>query len=146
MADLHEAVMEVLKEPQTIYELVTENADPSVDTVRVYGVELPKAEIAKKLMPRKCIVVRQSGLGGQTGGYARFQKTLVDIICWGETPYEAELLRLEVHRFLKDFRRRMAKGFLLHSFDLVQGPLPLKDPDTDWPYVLCSWRVLASET
>lgn len=142
MADLHEAVLKVLKEPQDIFDLF--GSDASVDVVRAYGIEVPPDQA--EFMPRKCIVVRQSGTGGGRGGYARVQKTLIDVSCYGETPHEAELLRLEVNRFLKDFRRRMSEGFLLHSFDLVNGPVHLREPQTGWPYVLETWRCLASET
>ncbi|MDD5302029.1 MAG: hypothetical protein PHS14_02885 [Elusimicrobia bacterium] len=144
MPDLHEAVIVVLKEPEEIFALV--GGEAGVDDARVFGIEIPKSEFESKQTPRKCIVVRQSGLGGHTGGYARIQKTLLDVCCYGETPYEAELLRLEVNRFLKAFRRRMSRGFLLHSFDLVNGPIPLREPQTEWPYVLETWRCMASET
>lgn len=144
MADLHEAVIAVLKEPEDIFALF--GGEAGVDEPRVFGLEVPKAEADGEKMPRKCIVVRQSGLGGQSGGYVRIQKTLLDIDCYGETPYEAELLRLEVNRFLKDLRRRMSEGFLLHSFDLVNGPLHLREPQTEWPYVRETWRCMASET
>lgn len=135
--------MTVLKEPEDIFALVGGD-DPSVDTARVFGIEVPKAEAIS--MPRKCITVRQSGLGGQVRGFVRLQQTLIDVSCYGETPYEAELLRLEVNRFLKDFRRRMSQGFLLHSFNLVNGPTHLREQQTEWPYVLETWRCLASET
>ena len=142
MADLHEAVMRVLKEPKEIFDLF--GGEAGVDSARVFGIEIPGSE--SNDMPRKCIVVRQSGLGGQSRGFVRLQPALVDVACYGETPYEAELLRLEVSRFLKDFRRRMSEGFLLHSFDLVNGPIHLREPQTEWPYVLETWRCLASET
>lgn len=141
MADLHEAVITKLKTPQEIFDLI---GDDVTRSVRVFGVEVPKGEA--ELMPRKCIVVRQSGLGGQGGGYAKIQRTLIDIACYGETPIQAELLRLEVHKYLKDFRRQLSEGFLLHSFDLVNGPLPLRDSVTDWPFVMSTWRCLASES
>lgn len=142
MADLHEAMITILKTPQAIFDLF--GGDPAIDTPRVYGIEVPKDQA--DFMPRKCIVVRQSGLSGQSRSYVRVQRTLMDIACYGETPYEAELLRLEVSRFLKDFRRKMSEGFLLHSFDLVNGPLHLREPQTEWPYTLETWRCLASET
>jgi hypothetical protein len=141
MADLHEAVMAVIVEPAEIFAMI---GDDVARMSRVFGIEMPEAE--SKKMPRKAIVVRQSGLGGQSGGYTRVQKTLIDVAYYGETPLEAELLRLEVNRFLKDFRRRMSKGFLLHSFDLVNGPNHLREPQTEWPYVLETWRCMASET
>lgn len=141
MADLHEAVMRVLNEPQAIFDLIGDDVE---NTSRAFGVEIPKAEA--EFMPRKCIVVRQSGLAGQSRSFVRVQRPLMDVACYGETPYEAELLRLEVNRFLKDFRRRMSEGFLLHSFDLVNGPIHLREPQTGWPYVLETWRCLASET
>lgn len=144
MADLHEAVMNVLKEPEEIFAMV--GGEAGLDAARVFGIEIPKSEVDLKLMPRKLLVVRQSGQGGGSGGYTRIQKTMVDVLCYGETPYEAELLRLEVHRFLKDFRRRTSKGFLLHSFDSVNGPIPTREPTTEWPYVLETWRCMASET
>lgn len=143
MADLYEAVIKVLKEPAEIFAMV---GDDVANTARVFGVEIPKSEVDRDLMPRKLIVVRQSGMAGSTGGFVRLQRTLLDIAYFGETPYEAELLRLEGNRFLKNFRRRMSEGFLLHSFDLVNGPVPMREPETEWPYVLETWRCMASET
>lgn len=141
MADLHEAVMRVLKEPKEIFDLVGDDVE---NTSRVFGIEVPASEA--EFMPRKLIAVRQSGMGGQSGGFVRLQRALIDIACYGETPFEAERLRLEVSRFLKDFRRRTSEGFLLHSFDLVNGPIHLREPQTEWPYVLETWRCMASET
>jgi|CXWL01.1.fsa_nt_gi hypothetical protein len=141
MANLHEAVINVLKTPQEIFDLI---GDDVTRESRAFGIQVPKAQAI--FMPRKCIVVRQSGQGGQNQSFVRLQKTLLDIICYGETGYEAELLRLEVNRYLKDFRRRMSEGFLLHSFDLVNGPIHLPESQTEWPYVLETWRCLASET
>lgn len=141
MADLHEAVIAVLKDPQEIFDLVGDDVE---NTSRVFGIEIPASEA--EYMPRKLIVVRQSGMGGQSGGFVRVQKPLIDVAYYGETPYEAEVLRLEVNRYLKNFRRRMSEGFLLHSFDLVNGPIHLREPQTEWPYVLETWRCMASET
>ncbi len=141
MANLHEAVMKVLKEPQAIFDMIGDDVE---NTCRVFGIQVPKIEAIK--MPRKCIVVRASGQGGGNQSFVRYQKPLIDVMCYGETSYEAELLRLEVNRFLKDFRRRMSEGYLLHSFDLVNGPIYLPESQTEWPYVLETWRCLASET
>lgn len=143
MADLYEAVIKVLKEPAEIFAMV---GDDVANSARVFGIEIPKAEVELKKMPRKLIVVRQSGMGGSSGGFVRLQRTLLDVAYFGETPYEAELLRLEGNRFLKNFRRRMSEGFLLHSFDLVNGPVPMREQETEWPYVLETWRCMASET
>jgi len=134
--------MAVLKEPEEIFAHV--GGEAGIDDARVFGIEVPKAEAIS--MPRKCIVVRQSGLGGPVRSFVRLQQTLIDVASFGETPYEAELLRLDVNRFLKGFRRRMSQGFLLHSFDLVNGPIHLREEQTEWPYVLETWRCLASET
>ncbi len=141
MANLHEAIVRILKEPQEIFDLI---GDDVTRAVRVFGFQVPKVEAIK--MPRKCIVVRASGQGGQNQSFVRYQKPLIDVMCYGETSFEAELLRLEVNRFLKDFRRRTSEGFLLHSFDLVNGPIHLPESQTEWPYVLETWRCLASET
>lgn len=141
MADIHEAVIKVLKTPQEIFDLI---GDDVTRSVRVFGIEVPASE--SESMPRKMIVIRQSGLGGASGGFVRMQRALLDVACYGETPYEAELLRLEVSRYLKDFRRQMSEGFLIHSFDSVNGPIHLREPQTEWPYVLETWRCLASET
>jgi hypothetical protein len=143
MAELHEAVIDVLRADADILEYVA--PEPGVDTEpRVFGIEFPKDNAVS--MPRKCIVVRRSGLAQQDQSYIRFQRPLLDILCYGETPLEAELLRVRVARFLKAFRRRMSKDFLIHSFDAVNGPLPQREPETDWPYTLETWRCMASET
>lgn len=110
---------------------------------RVFGEELPKSETAS--MPRKCIVVEPSGPGSLGGGYQEYGDLRVDLRCYGETPYEARRLQRAAYGALKALRRKVHSGVLLHWAIRSGGPIGLRDPDTDWPFVFESYQVLVAE-
>lgn len=96
---------------------------------RVFGIELPKAETQH--MPRKAIVVKQSG-GIGSRDYIRHSNPRIDVFCYGETPYEARKLRREVYDVLQQLKRTVINSTLVHWFNPSGGPLDLRDPETQW--------------
>jgi hypothetical protein len=111
---------------------------------RVFGGELPGAEA--KLMPRAAIVVRPAGGTQSIGGeWQDFGDTRIDVRCYGATPREAYALWRTVHPVLKHLKRQVVDETMLHWARPAGGPIAMRDPDTEWPSVNCSWQVLASE-
>ena len=110
---------------------------------RVFGEELPPEEAAD--MPRAAVLLRTSSNAAGIGGYSRLEVNGIDAYCFGETPAQAEEVRRAVHEAFKQARRAVVEETLLHSFDQIGSPRADRDPDTQWPYSLSSWRMLASE-
>lgn len=111
---------------------------------RVFGGELPPAETAS--MPRKATVISHGGgLGVFGGGYQEYGDTRVDARCYGETPLEADDVWRAAYGALKQMRRTLQGTIYVHWARPSGGPLSLRDPDTDWPYVFSSFQVLAAE-
>lgn len=111
---------------------------------RVFGDEIPPSRAGG--MPLKCIVVEPSG-GTQTFGnaYQDYGDGRFDIFSYGETPFEAGRVQRTVYGAMKRLRRAVHGGVLLHWAKRDGGPLPLRDPDANWPYRFESYQVLTAE-
>lgn len=133
MIDLLYGVMEVLK------------ADIAITTLtggKIYGEKMAREEIEN--MPSKMIVIKSAG------GFERNQTgTMIsrrfDIVCYGETEYEAGVLERAVYDALKLIERTCVAGMLIHSATVSGGPFPYEDPDMGWPAMLRTTSVLADE-
>lgn len=117
----------------------------SLAGTRVFGAELPEGEAIN--MPRASVVCRPSGGGSYIPGrsYIEIADPRVDITCYGATPYQADRTHRAVHAALKQMRRNVSAGCLLHWALPTVSPLQLRDPDAEWPMVLSVWQVLYSE-
>lgn len=119
---------------------------------RVFVYELPQAEAVS--MPRAAIVLMPGGGWSGVGSRSllRLVSLRIQVQCYGATPSEAGELYRRAHDHMKQFirdRRNVGTppvGVLLHRANLEMSALFLRDPDTDWPFVLEAWDVLASET
>lgn len=109
---------------------------------RVFVAELPRDEVEE--MPRKAVLLKPAG-GPGGGAYLDFAKVRVDVDCYGETPKEAWLLHLAVRTALKNMRRTVVKGVLLHSADVSADGSSGRDPETDWPVTVATYLVSVSE-
>lgn len=111
---------------------------------RVFGDELPAKEVS--FMPRKCIVIEPSGSAGAFGtAYQDYGDGRYDVRSYGETPHEAALLDIATYRALKNLRRGVNASVLLHWVKRAGGPIPMRDPDTGWPFRFASYQLLAAE-
>lgn len=70
----------------------------------------------------------------------------VDVMSFGENPYEADRLHRAVYGALKQMRRNVQGQAMLHWAKPSSTGTALRDPDTEWPYTLSSWQVLVAET
>lgn len=112
---------------------------------RVFGGELPRVEVDS--MPRKCVVVKYSGNPGGPGSadYTRLFEFRVDVLCYGEIPYEADRVRRAVYVVFKELSRVQQSSTLYSRALHSGGPIQARDQDTDWPFIFDSFDVLASE-
>lgn len=112
-------------------------------STRAFGGELPEAE--QPSMPQLCLVVREAGGGLLGTGYEQFTDIRFDVLTFGATRPEASELWRAVHVAMKRILRVKVGGMLLHWAKQSGGPTPVRDPDTQHPYVVSSWQVLISE-
>jgi hypothetical protein len=110
---------------------------------RVFGGELPETEATS--MPRGAIVVRESGGGFLGAEWQEYGDVRLDVITYGAIVDDASDLARAVRRRLKAMTRNVSETALLHWAKPDGGALPLRDPDTGWPYVVSSWQVLLAE-
>lgn len=111
--------------------------------VKVYGNELPRSENVN--MPQSCIVLRYAGARQQTGRLP-IGDYRIDIRSYGATPFESARVYRAVHTAMKQSLLRKAYGTqLLHSASQESGPLSLREPDVEWPFLFSAWIVKAAE-
>ena len=134
IADVTQAIVELLKANAEISALVG---------ARVYGFELPKAEAAS--MPRKSIVVEPSGGAREQNGYAKIAWPRLDVRIYGETVYEAMTVYRAAQDALKQARRSVHAGVLIHAANPAGGFVKSRAEDTDWPRIVASYQVMFAE-
>lgn len=136
-ADLLGALIAFLKSQATITALVSS---------RVFGQELPGEETGA--MPRKAIVLRYAGQGASIIGrqdYARHGSILIDIWHYGETFYQCDRVRRDVHPILKQLSQQVQSSCLIHNAIKQAGPIMIADPEKGWPIIIDTYSVLYSE-
>ena len=107
-----------------------------VPALRIFGAELPEEQA--RSMPRKTVVLTVSGGMGGVGSstYQHWIHNRFDVRCYGETPYEADLVHNAVFRAMRELRGHRHGGVRLSDAVLSGGPLPGRDMDADWPYTI----------
>ncbi len=133
MIDLLLGVIEILK------------ADTVVMTLtggKIYGGKIAREEVEN--MPEKTIAVKDAG-GLERNQTATTISRRFDIICYGETDYEAGVLERAVYDALKSVERVAISGMLIHSATVNGGAFPFEDPDMGWPAKIRTTSVLADE-
>jgi hypothetical protein len=107
---------------------------------RVFAVELPASEAAS--MPRQCVVIKPSGGPAfQPGSYIDHAFQTLDLMSYGETPFEADLVRDAVGDALRLLRRGATGTTLIHWVQPAGGWASNRDPDADWPVGFQSFQV-----
>lgn len=110
---------------------------------RVYGGELPTP--VQKQMPLRCVVLQPSGGGASGRGWLTVLGLRLDVRCYATRPDEAMAVYLAVHGALKQMRRNVQDGTVLHWAAPVSSAMSLRDPDAEWPFVLSVWETLSGE-
>ncbi|MFQ5775862.1 MAG: DUF3168 domain-containing protein [Kiloniellaceae bacterium] len=112
---------------------------------RVFGLELPAAEAAN--MPRKAVVLRASGGPSLAAGtYLDHDSQRIDLVSYGETPFEAERLRRAIFDALKPVARLVVNSTLVHWIEPAGGFATQRDPDAAWPSAFQSFQVFFAES
>ncbi len=119
------------------------DASVAVLTDRIYGSELPRSQLSR--MPEKTVIVRTSGLGNSIGDRSDVPEigNRFDIRCYGESPYQADLMHMAVYLAMKALRRHRHESVTLQTAEVAGGPLPGRDADADWPWTLGVYTVNA---
>lgn len=134
MSDIITAIVSILKAAPAVADLCAD---------RVYGDELPQAEALA--MPRSALVVRASGgVAFQPGSGLNAQAQRVDLVAYGASPFEADLLRRGGYRCLTGVVRLHQGDVLIHSVQSAGGSLTGRDRDGNWPYAFQSFQALFS--
>lgn len=104
---------------------------------RAFAPELPYGE--GENLPGGCIEFQYSG-GASIGQGARSRgrrtTVRVDVKCYGSTLWEAERVHWAVYDVLTLLERTVVADTIIEDAVASGGPIPQRDPDTDWPYVL----------
>lgn len=109
---------------------------------RVFAGTLPGSEASS--MPRSGVLLRAAG-GPAAPAHAPLVVMRVDVHAYGATPYAAMMVHWAAYAALRDLSRLTIAGTLIHSCMPETGPFSQRDPDTEWPEVVSSWRVTAAE-
>lgn len=108
---------------------------------RVFGGELPPEEAAH--MPRAALVIRASGGVSLTGeSYLGHDTQRVDIFAFGPTPRAAAALLRTAALALRQLRRGVFGGVLIHWANAASGTISGREPETDWPRAFQSFQVM----
>lgn len=115
---------------------------------RVFGVELPEAEVADQ--PRGAVVVAAVPGGGQSPGDADYVAVTVsrlDVRCYGLTPALAARLSLGVHEHLKAITHGLTVDgrFLVSHVRHVAGPVSYRATPGDVPVVVRTYDVMHAD-
>lgn len=110
---------------------------------RVFGGELPPEEAAH--MPRKALVLQASGGPSLTGrSFVQADTSRFDLMAYGATASEAGLLSDRAHQVLRNARRGVWAGVLIHWVQPAGGFSSGRDPALAWPRTFQSFQVLHS--
>lgn len=103
---------------------------------KVFVNRIPKGEIeaADTFHPPKMLVLRMAGGSGQSDTLPT-EDPSITVLCYGESDYEANRVRLAVHKRFKYLSRETWSDVLIHHINETGGVIPLVDPDIVWPAV-----------
>ena len=132
MTDFLSALRAYLLGQQPVTDLL--NADVNAGpTQGVYVLAMPAEEIDGKTA-HKIVVLLASG-----GPLGKMRHTTtearVDIVCYGETDFEAAKLDRAVSEAVKNLQRQFISNVLLHNATVASGPIQARDPELFWPAV-----------
>ena len=111
----------------------------------IFGGEFPKRRF--KAMPKDAVMVRRiPGGAGTQSDYMETEIQDIEVYTYGKTPFSADSLYRLVRPKLKQFRRSVVSGVLIHWFNPTGSAESEADPETKWSFVRSVWSIMASET
>lgn len=97
-------------------------------------------------MPFECVVVDAGGgAPGFGAGSLAVNEMRILISCYGRTIHLAYVLSMAVYQALKHLANVIERHTYVQWCRPLTGSNALRDPDTQWPYVVSSWQALASD-
>jgi hypothetical protein len=116
----------------------------------VFVLAVPQEELTREsstgvVGAHKIVVLLASG-GEMKGSSSRtVTAAKVDVVCYGETDFDAAKLERAVAEALKSLNREVCEGVLLHNVTLASGPTQARDPEIFWPVMRRQAIVRADE-
>lgn len=113
-------------------------------STRIFVNRIPEDEIesADTFHPPKMLVIRQAG-GAAKADTLPVDDSSVNILCYGESDFEADRVRRAVWERFVNLKRETFSSVLIHHVNPTGGPIPLVDPDIVWPAVSQSFTLMA---
>ena len=123
--------------------LRADTAVAAVAGTAVFGGELPRDAVAT--MPSPAIVVTPAGGTSLTGAsFAQVDAQRIDVTAVGATPAAANALIRLAATALREVRRRVAAGTLIHWVNSAGGFLSARDNEGQWPMASQSFQIFHS--
>lgn len=96
---------------------------------RIYVLAMPQEEL--EAGAHKVVVLLASG--GDLRSRQTITEAKIDVVCYGESDFEAAAMERPVAEALKILNRQTFEGVLLHNATVASGPFQARDPETFWP-------------
>lgn len=94
-------------------------------------------------MPRKALVIRPAG-GPERQDYREFTQQRYDLLCYGETAFEADRVRRTAWPDMQQLTGETLQGVRLYSV-MPSGSTFFRDLDnTDWPVFVDTYLITAA--
>lgn len=140
---LDSAVLDLLGESADV---VDKHGKTWAKADRVFVNRIPDDLIAAAdtYHPPKIVVLRQGG-GSPSADELPREIERVVVLCYGESQYEADKVRLAVFQVFKYIQRQTFDSVLIHHLTKAGGPVPLSDPDIVWPAVSQAYTFMADQ-
>lgn len=112
-------------------------------STRIWFPEIPEDQ--EEAMPQKAILLQPAG-GAYAADYILLGEPKVDVRCYAQKLDDCMLIYLAVHDALKAMQRTASYGkLIMHNCTQDGGPLFLREPELNWPFMLSTWTLKASE-
>lgn len=96
-------------------------------------------------MPFECVVIKAAGGPALHGQVLPLNDLHLDIISYGQTAHLAYNVDSAVYQALKYLKPSIWANTYLHWAKPLTRAIQLRDPTTEWPYVVSVWQTLASD-
>lgn len=112
------------------------------DRVFVNAIPEKDIEAADTRQPPKMLVLRMAG-GSDKADLLPLVDSSIDVLCYGETDFEADEVRRAVTQRFILLEREIHNSVLIHHINLAGGPIPSVEPDLVWPVIAQGFTIKA---